>query len=159
MGGRLEGVAWAAAIVLATGAVYEALVALEAVPIGDVPGEGAPGSSVVFVASMLGFLVACVVSIRNGLRASKTRSSVWAVLPLAGATYLVARWYSFDPYFAPTLRRYSEGGVAGDWILVVAVAAVAAAILVRVLRYAGSLVVGLVLLVEAPTVWVLPFGK
>jgi hypothetical protein len=51
---------------------------------------------------------------------------------LAGAAVVVARFYSFDSYYAPTLRRMSEGGlVAGTWIVVLVVAAVAVALISR----------------------------
>jgi hypothetical protein len=44
---------------------------------------------------------------------------------------LVAFYFTYDPYFAPDLRRYSEGNVAGRWIAVVAVLAVANGVLTR----------------------------
>jgi len=44
----------------------------------------------------------------------------------------VARFYSYDPYYAPTLRRMSDGGaVAGGWIAVIVAATLVAGILVR----------------------------
>lgn len=156
---RLEGVAWACVLVLGAGTVFEVLVALEVLSIGDVPGEGARGSAVVFAASVLALLVACVVSAANGLRARAARSPVWSLLAPAGAAYLVARWFAFDPYYAPTLRRYSEGGVAGEWIVAVVLSAGAAVVLTRRFVRAGSLVTALVVLVEVLTIWVLPLGK
>jgi hypothetical protein len=49
----------------------------------------------------------------------------------AAAAFLVARFYSYDPYYAPTLRRMSDGGlVAGRWIAVVVAATLVAGVLV-----------------------------
>jgi len=51
----------------------------------------------------------------------------------ASAAFLVTRFYSSDPYYAPTLRRMSDGGlVAGRWItFLVAGTLIAGRILVR----------------------------
>jgi hypothetical protein len=39
------------------------------------------------------------------------------LLAPAGAAFVVARFYTYDPYYAPTLRRMSEDGfVAGWWV-------------------------------------------
>jgi hypothetical protein len=34
---------------------------------------------------------------------------------LASAAFVLARFYSYDPYYAPTLRRFSEDGFVPDW--------------------------------------------
>lgn len=159
MSDRLEGVAWAAAIVLAAGAVYELLVATEGLSIGGEPGAGAPGSGVVLTASLLAYLVAAGTSFARSTMAGRQRAAVLAALPLFGAVYMAAHWLSFDPYYAPTLRRYSTGGVADPWILaVVLTAAVAATVAALVPRF-GAVLGALVLLVEALTVFVMPLGK
>jgi hypothetical protein len=49
----------------------------------------------------------------------------------AAAAFLVTFYFTYDPYFAPTLRRYSEGNVGGAWIAVVAVVALADGVLTR----------------------------
>ncbi len=44
-----------------------------------------------------------------------------AFVPLAAASFVVARWFSYDPYYAPTLRRMSDGGIVPGWWIVLLV--------------------------------------
>ena len=159
MSSKLEGVAWAAAIVLLSGAFYEALVALEVLPIGDEPGEGARGSDLVLVAAMLAYLTAAVICVAHAVAARSEARPVWIALAPVGAVYLVARWYTFDPYYLPTLRRYADGEIHGWWIAVVSLAAVSVASLTLRLPRGGAVWSSVVLLVTALTVWLLPIGK
>jgi hypothetical protein len=73
-----------------------------------------------------------------------------ALFAPAAAAFLVAFYFTYDPYFAPALRRYSEGFVAGRWIVVVAALALANGVLTRLQpgigRRTTSVVVLLVLL-------------
>lgn len=159
MSSRSEGLAWAATVVLALGAVYEALVALEVIPIGDVPGEGAPGGGVVLAASLLSYLVGVAVFAYLAVTARSSKSLVWVVLPVVATAYMVAHWLSFDPYYAPGLRRYADGGVHGGWVAAVAAAGIVAAALTRLVPRLGAALAAVVLLVEALTVYVMPLGK
>ena len=48
---------------------------------------------------------------------------VAALLAPAAAAFLVAYFFTFDPYYAPSERRYSDGGaVPLGWIVLCAVA-------------------------------------
>ena len=85
--------------------------------------------------------------------------SAFALLAPAGAAYLIARWYSFDPYYLPSLRRYADGGIHGPWIVVVTLAGVGAGMLTLARPRPGCVVSLVVLLVEALTVFALPLGK
>lgn len=49
----------------------------------------------------------------------------------AAAALVVARYYSYDPYYAPYHRRMSDGIFPGWWILLVVAFAVAAAVVTR----------------------------
>jgi hypothetical protein len=94
------------------GTAYEAAIALEWISIGEVPGEGAPGEGEVLSVSVLAVLTGIAVSIFS----SRGNRLVAGLAP-AAAALMVARFYSFDPYFAPSLRRASEGGlVAAAWV-------------------------------------------
>ena len=154
----LEGVAWGCVAVLGVGVIYESLVATEVVSISPVPGEGAPGAAVVAVASMLSLLAGVGASVVRSARRG-ARRAVWPLLPLAGTAYMVAQWETFDPYYAPTLRRYSDGGVTEPWIVAVGLGALVAAGVSVLVPRLGAVLGALVLVVEALTVFVMPFGK
>lgn len=159
MSSRLEGVAWASLTVLGCAAVYESLIAARVIPLGSEPGRGATGSGAVFGVALIALLCGAAVSGVWTLSASRARHVVLALLAPAGAAYVLTRWLSFDPYYLPTLRRYSSGGVSGVWIAVVCLAGAAAAVLVTVRPRAGAAAVSAVLVVSGLTAWVLPFGK
>jgi hypothetical protein len=69
-----------------------------------------------------------------------------ALFTPAAAAYLVAFYFTYDPYFAPDLRRYSEGNVAGRWIAVVALVAVANGVLTRLQPRIGRFTTSAVIL-------------
>ena len=112
MSPRREGAAWASVTVLAVATLFEALVAL------DVPGEGARGGGIVFAAALVAMLVGAALAVALALASPATDapSLVWVLLAPWGAAYVTARWLAFDPYYLPTLRRYSDGGVGAPWI-------------------------------------------
>jgi hypothetical protein len=153
-----ERVARAALAVLAVATAYELLVATEVVPMGDAPGEEAPGGAAIAVSGMLALLVAAGATFIRSLE-TRGRVAVFALLAPVGSAYLIARWYSFDPYYLPSLRRYADGGVRGPWVVAVTLAAGGAGMLTLARPRLGCVVSFVVLLVEALTVFVLPFGK
>jgi hypothetical protein len=155
---RAEDVAWIAAVLLGLSALYELLVATEVVPMGDAPGEEAPGGAVVALVALMAFLLAAGTSFVRSLE-KRGGVAVFALLAPAGAAYLIARWYSFDPYYLPSLRRYADGGIQGPWIVAVTLAAVGAGMLTLARPRLGCVVSFVVLLVEALTVFALPLGK
>ena len=116
-------------VVFAVVSMYEAAIALELIPIGDEPGENAFGGDVARAAGLLSMLVGLIV-VSASIRAAEAISRlVRQLLPLVAASVVVSTGYAFDPYFSPTLRRYSDsGGVpAPAWMLVVVAVAVLAA--------------------------------
>jgi hypothetical protein len=155
---RADDVAWIAAVLLGVAALYELLVATELVPMGDGPGEEAPGGAVVALIALMAFPLAAGTSFVRSLE-NRGGVTVFALLAPAGAAYLIARWYSFDPYYLPTLRRHADGGIHGPWIVAVTLAAVGAGMLTLARPRPGCVVSFVVLLVEALTVFALPLGK
>jgi hypothetical protein len=120
-----------AALVLATAACYEALAAAGVLEIGNEPGEGTAGETVVSLAAAIGFLIAVAASLAAA-RGRGPRGRVFVALPLATAAYMVARFYAYDPYYAPSLRRASEDGLVSQWwVFGLALAACAGAVVVR----------------------------
>jgi hypothetical protein len=122
------------ALVFAT--MYEGLVAFGVIELGSEPGEGPPGDGAIALIAVLTMLVAAGLAVFAALGA---RAPLIALLPPGAAAFLVARFYTFDPYFLPTLRRYSDDGLLPPELVYGVVAlAVGAAFLTHAHRRAGS---------------------
>jgi hypothetical protein len=92
---------------LAFGAVVELLQATSVIGLGAQPGEESSLVGVGVAAGFFGTLLAAA-AVLVGPR--------WArVLPLLAAGFLAARFESYDPYYAPALRRMSDGGLVTPW--------------------------------------------
>jgi hypothetical protein len=87
------------------GAAFELALALGAAKPGPEPGDDAAGQAVATP------VLAAAVLVGMGLAAGARERVVAALAPAAGLL-LVAGYYTYDPYYAPTLRRYSDGGAA-----------------------------------------------
>jgi hypothetical protein len=115
-------------LVLAGAAVYEAGVALEWIPLGTEPGEGARYEGFVMAAAATAMLAAVVVSLVLAARERRTVPS--ACFAIAAAALMVAHYFTFDTYYLPTLTRYSESGsFSSAWVFSVAIAGVLASLL------------------------------
>ncbi len=130
---------------LVAAAAYELALALGAGSLGPEPGDDVAGSGVVQAVAFLTMLAAAVL-------APLYRSRSWpaALFAPAAAAFLVAFYFTFDPYFAPGLRRYSDGNIAATGIAVVAAIAFANGVLTllqpRIGRWTTTFVVLLVFL-------------
>jgi hypothetical protein len=106
------------------------------------------GSLVVKWVALLAMLAAVVLAPYCGPRQWPT-----ALFAPAAAAFLVAFYFTYDPYYAPQLYRYSEGNLAPVWIAVVAAIAVANGVLTwlqpRIGRFTTS---GVLVLVVVATV-------
>jgi hypothetical protein len=143
--------------VLLAAAAHQAAVAFGWLSIGDEPGGQARGQalflgSALIVLALLGLALPATAS--AGLH---VRAVPW--LALAAALLVVARFYGFDPYYAPGLRRMSDGGLLpGTWIAVlVACALVAALVAVRANR-SGQVAVAVVCWAAFGTAFVAGLG-
>jgi hypothetical protein len=93
--------------VLAAAIVYETLVAVRVVELGSLPGEGPPGAGMMGLVAAIGLLAPMLVSaVLVGV--GTTAPALSALLAPAAGAYLLARFYSFDPYYLPSQIRYSE---------------------------------------------------
>ena len=103
---------------------YELLVALGVIDLGSQPGEGPAGAGVV------GIFAAIALVASAGLSAALARAdrapALSALLAPAAGVFLVAHFYTYDPYYLPTLIRYAEREFVPP-ILVFALAAAALA--------------------------------
>jgi hypothetical protein len=139
--------------VLVAGTFYEALVALGAIDLGELPGEGPPGEDWVLRVALLSMFAASAVVI------FARRAPYAALLAPAAAAFMVTRFYTFDPYYLPTLLRYSTQGMFRPaFVFGVAAAAGGAALLTRARPSIGSALSVPVVLACAFTSWFLGVG-
>jgi hypothetical protein len=104
--------------VLLAAAVYELALALGLVGsyAGLAPGQGIEGEDTVAAVASLTMLVGAVIASVHAIRPRWP----WAlaIFAPAAAAFMTTRFYTYDPYYLPTLRRYSDGGaVPAAWIL------------------------------------------
>jgi hypothetical protein len=136
--------------VLAAGTAYETAVALGWISLGTQPGDGPPFEGLVLVAALIAMLVGALVclALSDGRRSTTTVALFAAV---AGA-FVVARFHGFDPYYLPTLRRYSDAGTFPPaWVYTVAGLGLLASLLCFVRPRVGLILSGAVLLACAFT--------
>jgi hypothetical protein len=139
--------------VICVGIVYEAAIALEWISIGTAPGEGAAHQGLVLSTTELAILTGIAVTI-----ATNGRNRLIPLLAPAAAAFMVARFYTFDPYYAPTLRRASDqGGFSPIWVWTLAALAMSSATLSLARPRLGFLNAPVMLLC-AFTAWVVYFG-
>ena len=134
---------WAGWLVVGTllaAAGYELALALGAGSIGPEPGDDVAGATAVRLIALLAMIGAAALAPFLGSRPWPA-----ALFAPAAAAYLVTFYLTYDPYFAPTLRRYSEGNVGGRWIVVVAVLAAANGVLTCLRPRMGRLTTSAVL--------------
>jgi hypothetical protein len=138
---------WTLVAVLLGAAAYELALALGAGTIGPEPGDDASGAgwvrAVALLAMLVGAALAPVVARRSPLAA--------ALLAPSAAAVLVAFVYTYDPYYAPSLRRYVDGNASLGLVVALAVLAVAAGIATRLRPREGSVATSIVLVVTAVT--------
>jgi hypothetical protein len=139
-------------LLLAAAAIYEIAVALRVIPLGNGPGEGPVGAGIVVPIALLALLVGMVASSIYAFgRSVEWRSAASLVAP-AAAAFVLARFYSFNPYFAPNLRRMSDGGfVAGRCIVALVVIALLAGLATKILPRFGIAMTSVALLLSALT--------
>ena len=70
----------------------------------------------------------------------------------SAAFFALARFYTYDSYFSPTLRRYADdGAVQPVWMFLLVAAAVVVAVLVWLLPRTGAVATAVVLVLLAGT--------
>jgi hypothetical protein len=96
--------------------IYEALVALQVIELGSLPGDGPPGHPAVALIAAVAFLGAAAITL--GLASLRPRRVLLPALlaPAAGA-FLIAHVYTFDPYFLPSLIRYVDWGAVSPTLI------------------------------------------
>jgi hypothetical protein len=134
---RLERSEHAAVVVLAilaAATAYEALIALEVIGLGAKPGDGAPWEAFIRLTALVAMLIGAALIVADPI------SRLGMFVPLGAAAFMLARFYTFDPYYLSTLRRFSDDGlVPPALVFLVLVLALVAAMLIRAKPRAGGL--------------------
>jgi hypothetical protein len=151
----LPALGWILVAMLAAATVWAAALSLGAGTIGPDSGRGVHGDDAVVLAALLAMLVGAGLEVAYVFRPH----AVAALLAPAAAAFLVAFFFNYDPYYAPTLRRYSDGGlVSGGWIAFLAVSALGAAVLTRFRPPGGAALSAVLLLFVLGTTVIVPAG-
>jgi hypothetical protein len=109
---------------------------------GRAPGEGIAGEETVAGLAYITMLVGAAAA-----AAAMWRPWAVALFAPAAAAFMVTRFYTYDPYYLPTLRRYSDGGaVSPGWIFTMLGVSIAVGTLTRLRPRAGGIATALLLL-------------
>ena len=140
MQGRARLLVWALIAVLLGAAVYElVLMAWGSYPRGLEPGEHVNGEATVAQIAYVVMLLAAAVAAGDAL-GPRLPAAVALFVPAATA-FSIARFYTYDPYYFPTLRRYSDDRPGAFQALFVMISlSLAAALLTRRWPRIGSAV-------------------
>jgi hypothetical protein len=151
----LPALGWILVAMLVAAAAFAAALSFGAGTIGPNSGEGVRGDDAVVIIAALAMLLGAPLEVAYSFRPH----AVAALLAPASAAYLVAFFFNYDPYYAPMLRRYSDGGlVSGGWIAFLAVSAVAAGVLTYTRPRTGAWLSAPLLWLTLLTVFLVPAG-
>jgi hypothetical protein len=129
-------------------AAYELAVALGWIPLGNEEGEGPTGEDTAVAIAFGVLLVGGIVAIGAAIGGGRYARWPWVALPLTGAALVGARFFTYDPYYLPELRRLSDGGVVtGTWVVLVVVFCLLAALLTALRLRVGLPLVGVTAIV------------
>lgn len=147
-------------VALTLAVAYEAAVAVGWLAVGPLPGQAPVGNGLVFGGALLALLVGAVVLAGYAsLPSCPPADALRSLVGPAAAAFVFARFYSFDPYYAPTLRRFSDDGlIAKSWVYALVLLALVAAILARTRPRIGASLTALVLLLSGFTALVMGLG-
>ena len=135
---------WSVPAVLLAATAYEVTLLLWG-SYGRTPGEGVDGEETVAGIALLTMLVGAFFAFGHAFYPRVP----WAVALFApaAAAFLTARFHTYDPYYLPSLRRYSDNGGVGDrWVLEMLVAALVVGVLTRLVPRVGSIATAFLLL-------------
>jgi len=121
-------------VVLAACALHQVAVAAGWLAIGRQSGDDPTGTTAVLIAALVALIAGAIA-----LGAS-VPSRLAPLVPLAAVAFVVARFYSFDSYYAPALRRMSDGGLVAPGLIyaLIFAAVVVAALMTKLPRAAPA---------------------
>ena len=98
--------------VLAACTLHQVAVAAGWLAIGPQSGDAPAGTTEVVIAALVAMISGSIL-----LGAAGARTRLAPLVPPAAVGFVVARFYSFDPTYAPTLRRMSDGGLVAPGLI------------------------------------------
>jgi hypothetical protein len=138
--------------VLAVATAYETAVALGWLDVGPEPGQAPPANGVVLGAAVFALVAGAGLCLVGAWAPLTQVDALASLLAPAAAAFVLARFYSYDPYYAPTLRRMSDEGLVPDsWVYLLMGLALLAAVVSRIRPRVGLGATALVLLLSAVT--------
>jgi hypothetical protein len=118
----------AVVLVIAVAGAYETALALQWIPVGQLPGQGGSYEGFFLAAGWLAILTGFFVSLL--LAAANRRMTPGVLLGAMAAALVAAHAYTFDTYDLPTLIRYTESGAPpASWVAWVSAAGLLASVL------------------------------
>jgi hypothetical protein len=145
-------------VVLAAAMAYEATAALGGISLGKVPGAEPTGESYLVLAAVVALLGGAASSAIYARRSPSAVGSWPMLLAPSAVAFVSTRFYTFDPYYAPELRRFSEGRAIGGWIVALVVLGALACVLVRIRPRLGLNMSSAVLVLSAWTALIVAGG-
>jgi hypothetical protein len=128
---------WCVPAALVAAAAYELAFMLWGSYSGLEPGQSPSGRTLAELIAMVAMVAAFVVAIAGITR--PVLRPVLAILAPAAAAFVLARFFTYDPYYFPTLHRYSDGGILPlGWVLLVTGMGLLAGVTARLRPRAGS---------------------
>jgi hypothetical protein len=120
--------------------------------VGPEPGQAPPANGVVLGAAVFALVAGAGLCLVGAWAPLTQVDALASLLAPAAAAFVLARFYSYDPYYAPTLRRMSDEGLVPDsWVYLLMGLALLAAVVSRIRPRVGLGATALVLLLSAVT--------
>jgi hypothetical protein len=98
-------------VVLAACTLHQVAVAASWIAMGPQGGDDPAGTTAAIVAALVAMVAGAVAL------GATVRSRLAPLVPLAAVAFVVARFYSFDSYYAPARRRMSDGGLVAPGLI------------------------------------------
>ena len=101
---------------------------------GPQSGDDPTGTTAVIIAALVALISGAIAL------GTRLRSRLAPLVPLAAVAFVVARFYTFDSYYAPALRRMSDGGLVAPGVIytLIATAVFVAALIAKLPRAAPA---------------------
>lgn len=117
-------------IALAAATAYDVAIAAGWIAMRAEPGNSPRGYDVVRVVAVVALFAGALLCLSGDPRPRPLP----ALLAPMGVAYVVARFYSYDPYYLPALRRISDHGEVAAPVLYALVAVTAAVLVLSLIR-------------------------